>query len=138
ALATALEALGETVDRLPRGAEPALITTALTGAARADCPLRGVLHCWGLDDEASDTPAALMARQQQNLGSVLQLVQTLATGSGGIPPRLWIITQGAQPLTATEPVALAQTPLWGLGRVIALEHGELWGGLLDLDAATSP
>ena len=27
-------------------------------------------------------------------------------------------------------------PLWGLGRVIALEHGELWGGLVDLDAAT--
>ncbi|HET6705810.1 beta-ketoacyl reductase, partial [Amycolatopsis sp.] len=29
----------------------------------------------------------------------------------------------------------AQTPAWGLGRVVALEHPETWGGLIDLDPA---
>jgi short-subunit dehydrogenase/acyl carrier protein len=33
-------------------------------------------------------------------------------------------------------MALAQAPVWGLGRTIALEHPELWGGLIDLDAET--
>ena len=33
------------------------------------------------------------------------------------------------------PPALAQAPVWGLGRVVALEHPDLWGGLVDLDPA---
>src|SRR5262249_55717302 len=51
------------------------------------------------------------------------------------PPRLWLVTRGAQ---APEPdsavAALAQSPLWGLGRTIALEYPDLWGGLIDLPA----
>ncbi|HET6344122.1 MAG TPA: beta-ketoacyl reductase, partial [Myxococcota bacterium] len=31
-----------------------------------------------------------------------------------------------------------QAALWGLGRVIALEHPDLWGGLVDLDPTASP
>jgi acyl transferase domain-containing protein/acyl carrier protein len=140
AFATALEELGEMVEQLSSGTEPAQLQIALANVGKTDRPLRGILHCWGLDPGASDTPDAHMACQFRNLGSLLQIVQTLATDSSKskILPRLWIITQGAQPLTATEPVALTQTPLWGLGRVIALEHGELWGGLLDIDAATAP
>jgi len=33
---------------------------------------------------------------------------------------------------------VTQAPLWGLGRVIALEHPESWGGLVDLAAEHSP
>jgi acyl carrier protein/NADP-dependent 3-hydroxy acid dehydrogenase YdfG len=33
---------------------------------------------------------------------------------------------------------VAQAPLWGLGRVIALEHPEVWGGLIDLDPQGTP
>ena len=29
-----------------------------------------------------------------------------------------------------------QAPLWGLGRTVALEHSELWGGLIDLDPSS--
>ncbi|HWE61275.1 MAG TPA: beta-ketoacyl reductase, partial [Chloroflexota bacterium] len=35
-------------------------------------------------------------------------------------------------------LAVAQAPVWGLGRVAALEHPELWGGLVDLDPHASP
>ncbi len=51
--------------------------------------------------------------------------------------RLWIVTRGAQ---AIQPSTLqpAQASLWGLGRVIALEHPEIWGGLIDLDPDQPP
>ena len=43
------------------------------------------------------------------------------------PPRLWLVTRGAEN-------ALAQAPLWGLGRSFATEYPEMWGGLIDLPA----
>ncbi|MDP2290713.1 MAG: hypothetical protein Q8M22_05950, partial [Actinomycetota bacterium] len=47
---------------------------------------------------------------------------------------LWVVTRGAQ-ATSDEQVDPSQAPLWGLGRVIAVEHPEHWGGLVDLDLA---
>ncbi|NEP12052.1 MAG: alpha/beta fold hydrolase, partial [Symploca sp. SIO2C1] len=50
------------------------------------------------------------------------------------PPKLWLITRGTQPvLSTTEKLTVATSPLWGLGRTIAFEHPQLWGGLVDLD-----
>ena len=69
--------------------------------------------------------------------SIVQGTALLSTTAHALP-RLWLVTRGAQQLTPTEPVALAQTPLWGLGRVVALEHGEMWGGLIDLDERAHP
>jgi myxalamid-type polyketide synthase MxaE and MxaD len=49
--------------------------------------------------------------------------------------RLVIATCGAQAVEnhPRPRVAVDQATLWGLGRVIAEEHPELWGGLIDLD-----
>ena len=136
ALALLLRELGERVE----------LTTDVAGlkawAARpTPTPLRGVVHLWALDhtENAADALDSVMlaALQERNLGSVLQLVQTLAVLAGAAP-RLWVGTQHAQQLAATQPVAVAQTPLWGLGRVIGLEYGEHWGGLVDLDPADAP
>jgi acyl transferase domain-containing protein/SAM-dependent methyltransferase/acyl carrier protein len=47
--------------------------------------------------------------------------------------RVWLVTQGAQPVSDVQSSgARWQAPLWGLGRVFALEHPDLWGGLIDL------
>lgn len=48
--------------------------------------------------------------------------------------RLWIVTQGTQPVGPSMPdqAGLRQSPLWGLGRAIALEQPDIWGGLIDL------
>jgi myxalamid-type polyketide synthase MxaE and MxaD len=35
-------------------------------------------------------------------------------------------------------IEIGQAPLWGFGRTLALEHPELWGGLVDLDDEPSP
>lgn len=128
ALADQLFALGETVE---------LVTAELTAdlqTALADTPSpwRGIIHLWALDDAEPADGAALMQSQERTIGSILHLVQVLA-GLASQPPRLWVVTQGAQALAATERVAVAQTPLWGLGRTVTLEHSDLWGGLIDLD-----
>lgn len=47
--------------------------------------------------------------------------------------RLWVLTQGVH-----EGTELNQSPLWGLSRVAATEHPELWGGVLDLYEARLP
>jgi acyl transferase domain-containing protein len=75
---------------------------------------------------------------QRDCVSVLALVRR-AAASGRIPGdiRLWLLTCGAQPVSPPQagphPVSVHQASLWGLGRVIALEHPDLWGGLIDLD-----
>ncbi|MDR3637169.1 MAG: SDR family NAD(P)-dependent oxidoreductase, partial [Isosphaeraceae bacterium] len=46
--------------------------------------------------------------------------------------RLYVVTREAQPVLDSDEPALAQAPLWGLGKCAALEHPESWGGLIDL------
>lgn len=103
-------------------------------------PWRGILHCWSLDSTASTqtTVDILQTDQARNCGSVLHLVQALSAGKIARLPRLWLITQGTQPVELSpSSVAVAQTPMLGLGRVIAFEHPEIWGGLIDLAPGNS-
>ena len=100
-------------------------------------PCRGVVHLWSLEavEPEEATVDSLGAAQVLGCGSVLHLVQALVGGGGSGAPALWLVTRGAQPVgAAAMPLEVVQTPLWGLGRVIALEHPDLWGGLVDLDA----
>ncbi|MGN7142572.1 beta-ketoacyl reductase, partial [Streptomyces pseudogriseolus] len=51
--------------------------------------------------------------------------------------RLWAVTAGAAGVLGHEaPAAPEQAAVWGLGRTAALEHPQLWGGLVDLPAGT--
>jgi acyl transferase domain-containing protein/surfactin synthase thioesterase subunit len=98
----------------------------------------GVVYLWALDtppDLADDppTPRALALGG----GACVGLLKALdrARSRFRTPPRLWLVTRGAQAEEiGTTPVAVAQSPLWGLGRTIALEYPDLWGGLIDLPA----
>ncbi|HEX8539509.1 MAG TPA: beta-ketoacyl reductase, partial [Cystobacter sp.] len=85
---------------------------------------RGVVHLWSLDggslDEALHTGC-------ESLSPLLQRL-----GQGKNPgARLWLVTRGAQAV-GTGAISVTQAPLWGAGRVLALEHPEVWGGLFDL------
>lgn len=52
------------------------------------------------------------------------------------PPLLMVLTRGSQAIAADDTaVGLAQAPVWGLARVIALEHPELRCQCIDLDPA---
>ncbi|MEV0376053.1 polyketide synthase, partial [Streptomyces sp. NPDC050636] len=68
------------------------------------------------------------------LAATLGLVQAL--GDAGIVAPLWIGTRGAVSATPDEVlVSPVQAQVWGLGRVVGLEHPDRWGGLIDLPAA---
>ncbi|MEU3825039.1 type I polyketide synthase [Streptomyces sp. NPDC029080] len=111
---------GLTVDTLaaPATAGRTELAGLLTGRGAAD----GVLSLLAPGTEPAVTAA---------------LVQAL--GDAGITAPLWCVTRDA---VAHGPAAavtgLAQAPVWGLGRVAALEHPDRWGGLVDLPAETGP
>jgi amino acid adenylation domain-containing protein len=114
-------------------------------------PLHRVVHLWSLDATQSETEllsiSDLGKAQLLGCSSVLHLIQTLihhnnhnvetlhATSpqNEASDPQLWLVTRGAMPVKSdTVSIAVAQAPLWGLGKVIALEHPQLWGGMIDL------
>ena len=50
-----------------------------------------------------------------------------------MPPRLFLLTRNAQPVGEGDRANPAHAVLWGLGRTLALEHPEIWGGVIDVD-----
>ena len=104
-----------------------LLAVAFAGQApTAVVHLRSLESCSGLD-------AALA----QGYDSVLHTVQGICGQGYRDPPQLLLVTRGAQ-AAGGGAVAAAQSPLLGLGRVIALEHAELRCRRIDLDAQRSP
>ena len=102
---------------------------------------RGIVHLWSLDAASPEatTTASLTAAQTFGCASALPLVQELARTKSSALPRLWLVTRGAQAAGDLRcPLSVAQAPLWGLGRVIAQEHPNIWGGLIDLDPEAPP
>lgn len=93
----------------------------------------GVVHLWSLDvAQPSDlTPRALDEARRLSCGSLLHLVQGMAQSPAA---RLWLITRGSQPVLATDEISgLGQSMLWGLGKVVAIEHSESKCTRIDLD-----
>nr|WP_175548187.1 type I polyketide synthase [Saccharopolyspora flava] len=86
---------------------------------------------------AADDPAPGTGVSRTGLTATVALFQALA--DTGIDAPLWCLTR--QAVTATDEDAAtprdgaaAQHMVWGLGRIIALEHPERFGGLVDLPA----
>ena len=104
---------------------------------RLNRPLRGIVHLGSLDQaDVSEPTIALNSALDTGCRSVLSLAQALGTSPAGQASRLWLVTRNAQPAgDSTSPSALGQAPLWGLGKVIALEHPELSCTRVDLDPA---
>ncbi len=101
-------------------------------------PFRGIIHLWSLDAAPTEqaTSASLELDEARICGSVLNLVQTLARTERSDSSAVYLVTRGAQPAASeAAPLAIAQAPLVGLARVIALEHPELHCVQVDLDPA---
>ncbi|MGB3292555.1 MAG: type I polyketide synthase [Phormidesmis sp.] len=97
------------------------------------------VHLWSLDatPSAQTTLTSLKHDQTRSVASSLHLLQRLAQQTS--PPDLWLITRGTQPIgTASTSLSVAQAPLWGLGRVAALEYPHLKARLVDLDFDAAP
>ncbi|MGW2332290.1 type I polyketide synthase, partial [Streptomyces sp. NPDC001700] len=68
------------------------------------------------------------------VAETVALVQALTAANIDAP--LWCVTHNAVAVTDDDEVDPDQAALWGLGRVIALEHPDRWGGLIDLPTQT--
>ena len=80
-----------------------------------------VVYLRGLDD--AEDPCTLP----------LRLIKILA--ANGKEPALWFVTRGTQAVAGAVPALTSAAQLWGFARVVALEHPELHGGVIDLDPA---
>ncbi|MFF0171289.1 type I polyketide synthase [Streptomyces prasinus] len=101
--------------------DPDDTAAGLREAAEAGQPWAGVLSLLGLDEDTA-------------VAGGLALVRAMA----GTGTRLWCVTRGAAALPGEEPPGAGGHALWALGRVAALEHPSLWGGLIDLPPAGVP
>ncbi|NER47858.1 MAG: alpha/beta fold hydrolase [Symploca sp. SIO1A3] len=122
-------------------ANPADFQSLLETVQSSQHPLQGVVHLWSLDQVKTQdlTETSLNDSIQQGCSSTLHLVQALVKTKFVQPPALWLVTRGVQPV-GKEPKVLgvSASPLWGMGKVIALEHPELNCVRIDLDpGATS-
>lgn len=82
----------------------------------------GIVYLHGLDTSADEAHASC--------AFLLNGVKRLATFENA--PKLWIVTRQLQAAGNEAVDASWASQLWGFGRVVALEHPELWGGLIDL------
>jgi phthiocerol/phenolphthiocerol synthesis type-I polyketide synthase A len=85
------------------------------------------------DIEPTDDAEADVDQAVRMSATVTSLVRGLAERSEHEPGTLWILTTGVQ--EAENRAAVQQSPLWGLAGVIAAEHPEVWGGLVDFASA---
>ena len=46
-------------------------------------------------------------------------------------PRLWLVTQSAQAVAPNEIVDAVQAAIWGIARIVSVEHPDVWGGVID-------
>lgn len=112
-LAEALRKRGFTCTVVPSGDED-----LEKHLARSDA---GIAYLRGLDD--SENPCAFP----------LRMVKALAE-KGGKEPALWIVTRGTQAVNGDVTSLTPAAQLYGFAKVVALEHPELKGGVIDLDA----
>ncbi|WP_405652503.1 type I polyketide synthase [Streptomyces sp. RK9] len=92
-------------------------------------------HAASGDDSANDQPGPDAPALTWGMAATLALTQAVVdTEVGG---RLWIATSGAVSVGDADPVrSVTQAQAWGFGRVVGLEHPDVWGGLIDLAEAT--
>ncbi len=119
--------------------------------AAAGRPFDRIVDLWPLDAPAVDSgsPRDIQVLQVDQCGRLVELVRAVGgardeavAGAGRAGSRVgergaekavvWVVTRGAQPVggSAVDPRGAC---LWGLGRGIAQEVPETWGGLIDLD-----
>lgn len=103
--------------------------------------VHGVIHGWSIDSTAGQSiedTAEVLQTASVGCASVLYLVQAMVDLT--TPPPLWLVTQGAVACAGSQPAGphltaagVVQSPVWGMAKVIALEHPELRCVGVDLD-----
>ncbi|MGW1163731.1 type I polyketide synthase [Streptomyces sp. NPDC002519] len=132
--AQALRESGAHVDTLTVAADDSV--TSLAARLRELAP-DGVLSLLSSAQHHPDSPHTATSDGPAPAATVVSLLlaQAWATASDGAGAPLWCVTRSAVSVGAGDTLQHpAQAQLWGLGRSLALEHPDIWGGLVDLPA----
>ncbi|WP_234364656.1 type I polyketide synthase, partial [Streptomyces sp. SM8] len=117
-----------TVDTVERHA----LADRLRALSADGAALAGVVSLLAL----ADTPETAVTGDPAGVPAAPTAVLFQALLDAGVDAPLWCLTRGAVAVAGSEAVtAPAQAAVWGLGRVAALEHPAVWGGLVDLPSA---
>ncbi|MDP7702944.1 type I polyketide synthase [Mycobacterium sp. TY815] len=108
--------------------EPAMLAAFAEAAGDPDHPPAGVVVFVG---DTSDVTGA-----RDLVWSISTVVRAIVGGWHGEPPRLWLVSRSGLVVADGEAGQPAVGALKGLIRVLAYEHPELRGTLLDLDGGT--
>ncbi|WP_114752540.1 non-ribosomal peptide synthetase/type I polyketide synthase [Pleomorphovibrio marinus] len=100
---------------------------------------KGVIYLWPTNAPTGDSLSSqlLLESQQFVCGGLLNLLQQQPEN---LIRKLWLVTSGAQNLTngaASELTHIAQSTLWGMGRVVSNEFEEITCKMVDLGAVPS-
>ncbi len=108
---------------LAAGSDPAALLDALRG-------VDNVLYAPPVPGELLDIESAY---QVFHATRRLAAAMVASSATAISPPKLFIMTRNAQPISEGDRANPGHAVLWGLGRSLALEHPEIWGGIIDLD-----
>ncbi|MGW2449112.1 beta-ketoacyl synthase N-terminal-like domain-containing protein, partial [Streptomyces sp. NPDC001675] len=129
AAARAAGLAGEPGLKVTRLADPAELKSALDDPTVTD-----VVRVWRTRPGEMSVDR-LRAESEDNYRELLATVGVLDAAGLSRPPRLWLVTQGAQALPgdpAGDGGHLAAATLWGFGRVLLTEYPQLRTTLVDL------
>ncbi|HEY5836716.1 SDR family NAD(P)-dependent oxidoreductase [Streptomyces sp.] len=117
----------------PAAGQTALVTQ-LTEALDGT-PADGVLSLLALDTAPHPDHPAVPRGTTATLSLLQALADSTPADAAAGPARLWLLTRGAVSTGGSDTLDdPAQAQVWALGRTAALEHPQLWGGLVDLPA----
>jgi len=144
-LAMRLELKGHQTTLIPADADADRRQTAIQDFHSKSTPGRsGIVYLSAVDIDAQGGAPDFAAAHSRGWGGVLDIVHGLAGlnalpnqgshDSGSELPHLWLVTCGAETIpNHPQRVRLAQSPMWGQGRVIAAELPGLACVRIDLD-----
>jgi acyl transferase domain-containing protein len=116
-----------------RNVQPSDVPAAVQQVLSDPSGCAGIVHLSAIDEVGELDGDRVLDVHQRTCGTVLQLVQTVAASTVTVPPRLWIVTRGSQPVRNAQRLNLGQAAVWGLARTIETEHPELRPVRVDLD-----
>jgi myxalamid-type polyketide synthase MxaE and MxaD len=128
----------ETIKELETAHDGALLKRIEKHLKEVSSPLYGIIHLWSLSipQPSSNVFETRDIMQMLGCNSMLNLVQALTKRLAGLP-RLWLVTRGVQWVKSGGPIAVEQSALWGLGKVISFEIPELKCIRIDIDPLQS-
>jgi acyl transferase domain-containing protein/acyl-CoA synthetase (AMP-forming)/AMP-acid ligase II/acyl carrier protein len=95
--------------------------------------IHAVVYMWGMKE--FDSPVSVNG----NCESILYLMQSLGAehDENYRLPEFWLVTLSSQSVSGLESIALDQSSLWGMVRVIGLEYPQMGVKMVDLDTGDS-